>query len=350
MTTQSSCPICDSKQATQISSHDRNNKPLVTVLCESCGHVYNDPIPSNDELERFYKDDYRRVYKGAYKPRLRQISRNFEGASQFIARWSWVLHQSHNILDVGCGSGEFLYLMKSLGHNVRGIEPNIAYAEHCNAVLKLDVQAKFLDNLMNEHERFDFIRLSHVLEHSPDPVRALTQIKQKLNPSGIVYVEVPNIKHYAHSKARGSVFHYGHISNFSPWTLRAAANRAGLSELEECKDKMEGQTGIFLRHSSSFEATYAINNDNVEDVRKALAQHYTQRRESAYVVKKFLRKGLVRLREVADTIAAAGSAKRMGDLYTSRTKQRLLANGAAIVQTELRARKSFDGGRTRART
>lgn len=338
MTTESSCPICDSVHKTQISSRDRKHQPLITVLCEGCGHVYNDPIPSSDELERFYRDDYRKVYKGAYKPRLRQISRNFAGTAHFLKRWHAMLRQRMNILDVGCGSGEFLYLTKSLGHTVRGIEPNLAYAEYCRDILNLNVQAEFLDQLMNENDQYDFIRFSHVLEHCPDPVLALTQIKQKLAPMGVIYVEVPNINHYAHAKGRGSIFHYGHISNFSPWTLRAAAKRAGLSEVEECKDKMEGQTGVFLRHSICAEEVTATNKDNVEQVRAALMRHYNERRKSAFVVGKFLTKSLGRAREVADTLSALGSPKRVGDLYASRLKQSLIAIEFQSVPRELTAR------------
>ena len=97
----------------------------------------------------------------------------------------------------------------------------------------MPVRTASIEDLHADASTYDFIRLNHVLEHLRDPVEALERIAARLSPDGLLYVEVPDICAYAASKSKGGIFHYGHISNFSAWTLRAAAGRAGLVELAE---------------------------------------------------------------------------------------------------------------------
>lgn len=73
----SACLICDASEKTVVSSKDRDGEALTTVICEACGHVSNDPIPTKEELASFYALDYRMRYKGSAQPRARQIARNF---------------------------------------------------------------------------------------------------------------------------------------------------------------------------------------------------------------------------------------------------------------------------------
>ena len=94
-----------------VSETDRHGKPLRTVIDMDTGLVRNDPIPGDEELARFYSEDYRKSYKGASRPRRRQILRNFRRVAGHIRRFRDVLSPSARVLDVGAGSGEFAFLM-----------------------------------------------------------------------------------------------------------------------------------------------------------------------------------------------------------------------------------------------
>ena len=216
-----------------VSETDRRGKALRTVIDMETGLVRNDPIPGDAELAQFYAEDYRRDYKGAERPRRRQIIRNFRRAAQHIRQFRDVLVPARRVLDVGAGSGEFAFLMTALGKEVTGIEPNAGYAAYCRDELGLDVRTAHLAPHLFTAAEFDLIRLNHVLEHLNDPVKYLGMIARWLRPGGVLYVEVPNIEDYCRAKSRGNMFHYGHIYNFNPWTLRTAAGLAGLEELAE---------------------------------------------------------------------------------------------------------------------
>jgi SAM-dependent methyltransferase len=271
------------------------------VRCEGCGHVYNDPVPEAADLAAFYARDYRRAYKGAEKPRPRQIVRNFERLEDYYRRWRPLLEGRRRMLDVGAGSGEFLFLAQGFGFEARGVEPNAAYAAYCREDLGLNVETTRLDDLPAAGETYDFIRLNHVLEHLRDPVEALARIAGWLAPEGVLYVEVPNVEAYARTKSRGRMFHYGHISNFSPWTLRAAAARAGLEELPECVASQADQTATFFRVGRASSALEARNPENAQRVRAAIEAHYARRRPL-----------LARLRRLGGKLALRARETRAG--------------------------------------
>ena len=298
-----------------VSRTDRHGKPLDTVICMQTGIVRNDPVPGDEELARFYSEDYRTSYKGASKPRARQILRNFRRVAAHVAAFGDVLGPAHKVLDVGAGSGEFAFLMTHQGKTVTGIEPNAGYAAYCRDDLDLDVRTAHLAPDLFQPGTFDLIRLNHVLEHLNDPVGYLAMMRTWLAPGGVLYVEVPNIETYAREKSRGNMFHYGHIFNFNPWTLRTAAGLAGLAELPETAARSADTTGLFLQASDAGPAALT-NPDNAQKVRGLIARHYDGGFRTGKAAKPFA-KLAARIEETL-TGAMAGSPKAIGARVAAR--------------------------------
>ena len=121
-----------------VSERDRHGNYLRTVLCTDTGLVRNDPIPGDEALARFYSEEYRTTYKAAERPRRRQILRNFRRVAEHVRRFRDVLDPAGRALDVGAGSGEFVFLMQALGKEAVGIEPNKGYSTYCREELGLD--------------------------------------------------------------------------------------------------------------------------------------------------------------------------------------------------------------------
>ena len=258
-----------------VSQTDRRGKPLRTVICMETGLVRNDPVPSDEELMQFYSEDYRIVYKGTAKPRRRQILRNFRRVAGYVRTNGDVLAATSRVLDVGAGSGEFMFVMMRLGKSVKGIEPNAAYAAYCREELGLDVQTAYISPDLIAPEQFDFIRLSHVLEHLNDPVKYLGQMTRWLAPQGLLYVEVPNIEMDCRKRSRGRIFHYAHIYNFNPWTLRTCAGLAGLTEAPETAERSADTTSVFFRReASAAQLTTPENPENARRVLELIRAHY----------------------------------------------------------------------------
>ena len=239
------------------------------------GLVRSDPVPNDAELAQFYSADYRIAYKGAAKPRRRQTLRNFRRVAVHLRTYGDVLDAPTHVLDVGAGSGEFLFMMQRLGKTAKGIEPNGAYAAYCREELGLDVQTSHLNPDLFTPGQFDFIRMNHVLEHLNDPVKYLVQIARWLAPLGLLYVEVPNIEVDCRWRSRGKIFHYAHIYNFNPWTLRTCAGLAGLTEAPETAQRSAGTTNVFFRRNESAARLIKTENpENARRVRELIRAHY----------------------------------------------------------------------------
>lgn len=269
------CQFCGSAEKNIVSKFDRHAKPLVTVHCAGCGIVTNDPIPDEETLTQFYAQHYRKEYKGADKPRKRQVWRNFGRTLRHFREFSDVYGSARTCIDIGAGSGEFLYLAKASGISARGVEPNIDYADYCREELGLDVRTGRLEDFDFTAERFDLIRLSHVLEHLPQPVETLKRLRDMLADDGVLYVEVPNIADDAARKLKGKLFHFGHIFNFNPFTLRLAAGLAGLVEVSATAARCAGTTGVFFmraRGPITFEA--AVMKREADQMRDVMSRHY----------------------------------------------------------------------------
>jgi len=316
------CPLCGSAKTSEVSGRDRRGEPLVTRLCEDCGLVFNDPVPSDEELFAFYSRDYRRDYKGAKLPRVRQVVRNFARVEGYLAD-NWPLIKDHKrVLDAGSGSGEFVFLADKLGLTVLGVEPNQDYSAYCRDVLGVKVETESLFAREFAPGSFDFIRLNHVLEHINDPVAALKTLASWLADDGLLYVEVPNIESYAAEKSRGNIFHYGHIYNFNPWTLRVVAARAGLVEAKEAADRQDGSTGVFFRKGVA--ETTAANPDNARRVSDAILRHYSGSKPISARLGKLWRKLSLRIAEQG-YVHKLKDHKSAGDYFADRLRKRLAA-------------------------
>lgn len=95
------------------------------------------------------------------------------------------------LLDIGCGNGTFLELARGCGWRVVGLEPDALAVQQAKA-RGLDVLHGSLDQLDGQHEVFDQITLSHVIEHLHDPAKVLMRCLELLKPGGRLWIETPN--------------------------------------------------------------------------------------------------------------------------------------------------------------
>lgn len=244
---QKMCALCEGTTFEVVSEQDRHGKPLRSVLCLGCGVITNDPIPSDEDLAAFYRKDYRVEYKGSHEPRMRQVWRNFGRIEDHLLANRDIYRPLKTCLDLGSGSGEFMFLAGAMGMDCIGVEPNDGYAAYSQKKLGLKVLNQTLEASQFADGSFDLIRLSHVLEHMRDPVRSLKVLHGWLRDEGVLYIEVPNIEADGNNKMRGTMFHFGHIYNFNPLTLRLAAGLAGFEEIPASAARLSRTTGAFFR-------------------------------------------------------------------------------------------------------
>jgi SAM-dependent methyltransferase len=127
------------------------------------------------------------------------------------------------VLDAGCGSGRTLVELAHYGTEVSGIELNIEAAELARARGVGEVQIGRLEELPYDDAAFDLITCLDVIEHVPDDVTALVELRRVARPGAWLLVTVPAYQALwsRHDEANH------HYRRYSRASLRGAARSAG---------------------------------------------------------------------------------------------------------------------------
>jgi hypothetical protein len=117
---------------------------------------------------------------------------------------SYLASKESLVVDVGCGKGGFVELLRKKGLNAIGYDN--AYQGSSPYIRKsfFSVEA---------HERGDFLTLRHVLEHIPSPWQFLDGIAAANGYKGLLYVEVPDLEWILEHRAYFDLFHE-HVNYF----------------------------------------------------------------------------------------------------------------------------------------
>jgi len=141
------------------------------------------------------------------------------------------LKTSGRILDVGCGTGEFLNEMQKHGWQATGIEKDPRAAEFAEQRYGLTVSTADLIDTHFQEQSFDVITFWHVLEHLPEPLSTLQLAKKMLKADGLMLIAAPNISSF---DARFYRSHWvaldapRHLHHLVPATLARVCQAAGL--------------------------------------------------------------------------------------------------------------------------
>ncbi len=161
------------------------------MKCKNCGHKFTYPVPAN--IDKYYESDKYISHSDSKKGLvdfLFQLVKNYTLPRKFLLVNKY--SKGKKILDIGCGTGDFLNLFNKKGWETHGIEPNekarnFANSKHNLLNIKDDNYIKCIEN-----EYFDVITMWHVLEHVPSVNEKLDDIKRILKTDGILIIAVPN--------------------------------------------------------------------------------------------------------------------------------------------------------------
>ncbi|GIU82978.1 MAG: class I SAM-dependent methyltransferase [Acidobacteria bacterium] len=98
------------------------------------------------------------------------------------------------LLEIGCGRGWFLKIMKNWGWKAIGVETNPASARFGREKFGVEILEGQLEEQNFPDNSFDFIVMRHVFEHVSDPVKILEECKRILKPGGALALAMPNGK------------------------------------------------------------------------------------------------------------------------------------------------------------
>jgi 2-polyprenyl-3-methyl-5-hydroxy-6-metoxy-1,4-benzoquinol methylase len=163
--------------------HDETMDMLVTYpqpSLKNLGKYYEslDYISHTDSKRSFFEKAYHFVKSIALKNKLDLIN-----SLQPV---------KGRILDIGAGTGDFLFVAKQNGWQTIGVEPS----DKAKAIA-LKKEVPFVEDTTElEGHSFDVITMWHVLEHVPNLDSQIKELKRLLKPNGSLIVAVPNFKSF----------------------------------------------------------------------------------------------------------------------------------------------------------
>ncbi len=204
------------------------------VDCTSCGARFTNPRPDPQSIGAYYSSPDYISHSNASKTLQDRL---YQFARQWALRNKHAVLAKHRIngrvLDIGCGTGEFLGYLKSRGYLVQGVEPDLGAREQAIANHALDVVPN-LDSIPS-NEQLQVVTMWHVLEHVPDSRKTLKKVYSILADRGVLLIAVPDhqswdAQHYGADWAAYDVPR--HLNHFRQADLKRLLHEHGFVVLE----------------------------------------------------------------------------------------------------------------------
>jgi SAM-dependent methyltransferase len=222
------CPACAVETPRRALHVVRNRKaalvagPYYAVIgCDRCGLVYMSPRPTPEAFDRFYVDDERDGWTvrhdeaGAAAKGEKKAQLAVRALAPILA-----VAQRGRALDIGCGAGDMLNVLKHAGWETVGIEPHAALAAIAARDHRLVAE-------IPSDSSFGVIIIHHVLEHVLSPRDLLRAARAAAVDGAHLLVGVPAFEDAAVSgkiaRACGPI----HINGFTWAALRNTVSMAG---------------------------------------------------------------------------------------------------------------------------
>jgi len=229
------CPACGSRDLSIF--YEAENVPVHSVLlmatreqalaypqgtirlgfCEACGFITNTAFdPTLHEYSTRYEETQ------SFSPTFNQFHRSL--AERLITKYD--LHEK-DIIEIGCGKGEFLTLLCELGNN-RGIGVDPAYVPERNPG---NDRVRFIQDLYSEkyvHLHGDFIVCKMTLEHIQPVYEFVSMVRRSIGTktNATIFFQIPNVMYILRDVAFWDVY-YEHCSYFSKGSLARLFRRCG---------------------------------------------------------------------------------------------------------------------------
>ncbi len=188
------CPICNhSEFETILKTRDYfySREKFNITQCINCGFRITDPIPSEQDIGRYYNSENYVSHNSAargFVNRIYSLAQNlnfylkYSAIRKYVPRGTW--------MDYGAGNGAFLEYLQSKKIQTQGYEPSESARQNSPVILK-DVNEYLRDN-----NTYACITMWHVLEHIHN-LNALLEIHHRhLLDKGALVIAVPNIDSY----------------------------------------------------------------------------------------------------------------------------------------------------------
>jgi 2-polyprenyl-3-methyl-5-hydroxy-6-metoxy-1,4-benzoquinol methylase len=216
------CLLCKSKK---IERKFKRGDGLYVYKCDNCNIGFVNQRPFEKEVLQYYENSMF----------IRDINREFQESRKLkyekthLRRILKTKKNIHTVLDIGCGSGFFLYEAKKYGMKETGIDLSNQKVDYAKQILGLNVKKCVIDEI-EQNGSFDLITCIDVIEHVANPLSFFNTVAECLKEDGIIYLVTPNFDAAKKYGDRWNGFHidYEHLQYFNEKSLRYLADQCNL--------------------------------------------------------------------------------------------------------------------------
>lgn len=234
------CPVCENTKWTNVYIIDRWN----IEECVVCGLARIDPLPTGESRPELYSKEkvisrnvkqqtQSQKFSRAMKRLFKRIT-NQNKSEIFYNKFSRYLPVGSKVLDVGCGDGSFLKLVKRR-FACTGIEISECLADLAKKQgdIKVIISDFLTLNLINE--KFDGVTLISLLEHLNDPRGAIKKCFDLMNVCGVLLIKTVNYGCVNKIIKKGNWTGFrppDHIFYFNPSNLKSLLKKIGFTKIK----------------------------------------------------------------------------------------------------------------------
>lgn len=156
------------------------------LQCPACGSMFPAVFPSSETLGEAYSSYYTAPKK---RHGLRKTLRTLIDATRAEHIVRNTPKSAQTVLDYGCGSGEYLNLLASRGYKAQLFGTDITRHQGDGPVV---FRWLLLDDFDSNAQQYDWITLSHVIEHLPAAAQTIHLLRGCCSPKGGLWLSTPN--------------------------------------------------------------------------------------------------------------------------------------------------------------
>ena len=256
------CPVCDS----EIFNDLKGFEPCYLAKCKVCSFVFDKRIPSQEELYEHYKVYAYSVLKPISIETVKSYNRLLDEFEKY--------RDTGNILDMGCGQGDFLVEAKKRNWNVYGTEYSEAAVKLCEArgitMCHGDLNKDIFPGI-----DFDVITSFEVIEHINTPQEMLKVVDNKLKKEGLFYCTTPNFNallRYFEKEDFKMIVYPEHISFYTKKSLQFLGNKYGFKTLKTLTTGIDlGRLMALIKskkvsENPTYKENIKVTNENIRDL------------------------------------------------------------------------------------
>ncbi len=179
-----------------VKDHSVSGEQFQLVFDEVLEMYNTEPQPSLEHLASYYESEDYISHTDAKRNLFEKIYhwvRSYMLSKKMSLVATNTKSNGKKVLDIGCGTGDFLAIAQKYKWEIAGVEPDAQARTIAAQKTGIEIHSNDWLSQIPDHS-FDAITMWHVLEHVPNLAEQIETLKRIIKPNGSIFIAVPNFK------------------------------------------------------------------------------------------------------------------------------------------------------------